>query len=40
MFVGQGQEPGGEGGETLIAFIRAETERYEKVAREAQIPKQ
>ncbi len=40
MFVSQGQEPGGESGEALAAFIRAESERYEKVAREAQIPKQ
>ena len=40
MFVSQGQEPGGESGEPLVAFIRTEIERYEKVARAAQIPKQ
>lgn len=40
LFGNQGQEPGGESGEQLIAFIRAEIERYEKVARTAQIPRQ
>lgn len=40
MFISQGQEPGGESGEQLTAFLRAETERYEKVARAAKIQKQ
>jgi tripartite-type tricarboxylate transporter receptor subunit TctC len=40
MFVSQGQEPGGESGEQLVAFLKAELERYENVARAAQIPKQ
>jgi tripartite-type tricarboxylate transporter receptor subunit TctC len=40
MFISQGQEPGGENGEQLTAFLRAETERYEKVARAAKIQKQ
>lgn len=40
MFIGQGQEPGGESGEQLLSFIRSEMERYEKVARAAQIPRQ
>jgi len=40
MFIGQGQEPGGETGEQLVAFIRTEIERYEKVARAAQVPRQ
>ena len=40
LFIGQGQEPGGEIGEQLTAFIRTEIERYEKSARAAQIPKQ
>ncbi len=40
LFWNQGQESGGESGEQLIAFIRAEIERYEKVARTAQIPRQ
>ena len=40
LFINQGQEPGGEGGEQLAAFIRSEMERYEKVARAAGIPRQ
>jgi tripartite-type tricarboxylate transporter receptor subunit TctC len=40
MFIGQGQEPGGEAGEQLTNFIRAEIERYEKAARGAGIPRQ
>ncbi len=40
MFIAQGQEPGGESGEQLVAFIRTEIERYEKVARAVQIPRQ
>jgi tripartite-type tricarboxylate transporter receptor subunit TctC len=40
MFIAQGQEPGGESGEALAAFIRAEIERYEQVARAARIPRQ
>jgi tripartite-type tricarboxylate transporter receptor subunit TctC len=40
LFISQGQEPGGESGEALTAFIRAEMERYEKTAREAGIPRQ
>jgi tripartite-type tricarboxylate transporter receptor subunit TctC len=40
LFINQGQEPGGESGEQLAAFIKTEIERYEKVARSAQIPKQ
>jgi len=40
MFVNQGQEPGGESGEQLTSFIKAEMERYEKVARAANIPRQ
>ncbi len=40
LFVGQGQEPGGEAGESLAAFIRTEIERYEQVARAARIPRQ
>jgi tripartite-type tricarboxylate transporter receptor subunit TctC len=40
LFISQGQEPGGESGEQLVAFIKGEIERYEKVARAAQIPKQ
>jgi tripartite-type tricarboxylate transporter receptor subunit TctC len=40
LFISQGQEPGGESGEQLVAFIRTEIERYEKTARAAQIPKQ
>jgi tripartite-type tricarboxylate transporter receptor subunit TctC len=40
MFVSQGQEPGGESGERLGAFLRGELERYEKVARAANIAKQ
>jgi tripartite-type tricarboxylate transporter receptor subunit TctC len=40
MFVSQGQEPGGESGEALAAFMRAKSERYEKVARAGQIPRQ
>jgi tripartite-type tricarboxylate transporter receptor subunit TctC len=40
MFVSQGQEPGGESGEQLGAFLRGELERYEKVARAANIAKQ
>lgn len=40
LFINQGQEPGGESGDQLTAFIKGEIERYEKVARSAQIPKQ
>ena len=40
LFVSQGQEPGGESGEQLTAFMRTEIERYEKTARAAGIPKQ
>ncbi len=40
LFIGQGQEPGGESGEQLTAFMRAEIERYEKTARAAGIPRQ
>ncbi len=40
LFVSQGQEPGGESGGQLAAFIKLEIERYEKVARAAQIPRQ
>jgi tripartite-type tricarboxylate transporter receptor subunit TctC len=40
MFVSQGQEPGGESGEQFTEFLRAEIERYEKVARAANIAKQ
>lgn len=40
MFVSQGQEPGGESGDQLTAFIRTEIERYEKTARTAGIPRQ
>lgn len=40
LFIGQGQEPGGESGEALYSFIKAEIERYEKVARAAKIPRQ
>jgi tripartite-type tricarboxylate transporter receptor subunit TctC len=40
MFIGQGQEPGGESGEALVTFIKTEIERYEKVARNARIPRQ
>lgn len=40
MFVSQGQEPGGESGEVLMAFIKGELDRYEKVARAAKIPRQ
>jgi tripartite-type tricarboxylate transporter receptor subunit TctC len=40
LFVSQGQEPGGESGDVLTAFIKTEIERYEKVARAASIPRQ
>lgn len=40
LFTGQGQEPGGENSEQFSEFLRAEIERYEKVARAANIPKQ
>lgn len=40
LFVSQGQEPGGESGGQLANFIRSEIERYEKVARAANIPRQ
>jgi tripartite-type tricarboxylate transporter receptor subunit TctC len=40
MFTSQGQEPGGESGEQFGEFLRAEIERYEKVARAINIPKQ
>ena len=40
MFIGQGQEPGGEGGDQLVAFLKSEIDRYEKVARAANIPRQ
>lgn len=40
FFVNQGQEPGGEAGDQLTAFLRSEIERYEKVARAANVPKQ
>ena len=40
LFTGQGQEPGGENSEQFNEFLRAEIERYEKVARAANIPKQ
>ncbi|MEQ1776744.1 MAG: tripartite tricarboxylate transporter substrate binding protein [Burkholderiales bacterium] len=40
LFINQGQEPGGESGEQLAAFLKAELERYEKVARTANIPRQ
>ena len=40
LFISQGQEPGGESGEQLTAFIRTEIERYEKTARTAGIPRQ
>ncbi len=40
MFISQGQEPGGESGDQLTLFLKTELERYEKVARSANIPKQ
>jgi len=40
MFVKQGQEPGGEGLEQYGAFLKSEIERYEKVARAVNIPRQ
>ena len=40
LFTGQGQEPGGENSEQFSEFLRLEIERYEKVARAANIPKQ
>ncbi len=40
LFTGQGQEPGGENGEQFGEFLRGEIERYEKVARAPNIPKQ
>ena len=40
LFINQGQEPGGESGGQLAAFLKAELERYEKVARAANIPRQ
>jgi tripartite-type tricarboxylate transporter receptor subunit TctC len=40
MFTNQGQEPGGESGEQFGDFLRAEIDRYEKVARATNIPKQ
>ncbi len=40
LFIGQGQEPGGESGDQLVSFIKTEIERYEKVARAAKIPRQ
>ena len=40
LFTGQGQEPGGETGEQFGEFLRAEIERYEKVARATNVPKQ
>lgn len=40
MFIGQGQEPGGEGGDQLHAFLKSEIDRYEKVARAVNIPRQ
>lgn len=40
VFINQGQEPGGESGEQFAEFLRAELDRYEKVARATNIPKQ
>jgi tripartite-type tricarboxylate transporter receptor subunit TctC len=40
LFLGQGHEPGGEGPEEYAAFIRAEIEKWAKVAKAAGIPKQ
>ncbi len=40
MFVALGQEPGGESLDQYAAFLKAELDRYEKVARAANIPKQ
>jgi tripartite-type tricarboxylate transporter receptor subunit TctC len=40
LFLGQGHEPGGEGPEDYAAFIRAEIEKWAKVAKAAGIPKQ
>ena len=40
LFVGQGHELGGEGPDEYAAFLRAETEKWAKVAKAAGIPKQ
>jgi tripartite-type tricarboxylate transporter receptor subunit TctC len=40
LFLSQGHEPGGEGPEEYAAFIRAEIEKWAKVAKAAGIPKQ
>lgn len=40
MFIGQGQEPGGEGSDQLVAFLKSEIDRYEKVARAVKMPRQ
>lgn len=40
LYVGQGHEPGGDGPEEYAAFLRAEIDRWAKVAKAAGIPKQ
>ena len=37
LFLGQGHEPGGDTPEEYAAFIRAETEKWAKVAKAANI---
>ena len=39
LFIGQGHEPGGDTPEEYAAFIRAETEKWSKVAKAANIQK-
>lgn len=40
LYIGQGHELGGDGPEEYAAFIRAETEKWARVAKTAGIPKQ
>jgi len=40
LFIGQGHEPGGDTPEEYAAFIRAETEKWSKVAKAANIKEQ
>jgi tripartite-type tricarboxylate transporter receptor subunit TctC len=40
LYIGQGHEPGGEGPEEYAAFLRAEIDRWAKVAKAAGIPRQ
>ena len=40
LFVGQGHEIGSEGPDEYAAFLKAETEKWAKVAQAAGIPKQ